>query len=314
MVTIRTVVCPVDFTAATARQVDLAADVCRAFGARLVLHHNIADPSIGSGVGWMWNADHMSPALPSPDDQLRSVSDRVSTEVRVDVCITRGAATEAVLGVSEAADAGLVVLSAHSGTIEDHASVVEYLLDHSDRAILALHDPGEDVLLPTFASSDGEERQMQSILVPASRTDDPCPAVDFACDLARRFSLRLHLVHVIESGTRHPPGDEIQASTKSHLDALVPPDLVDRTLVHVDVGDPVTAIAMSARRLAVSCIVMGEHTRVPVKRWLRRDTSRAVLREAPCPVWYVPTIRARVNVSLSRFALSTEKSRLWGNV
>ena len=297
MVTIRTVVCPVDFTAATARQVDLAADVCRAFGARLLLHHNIADPSVGS-----------------PDDQLRSVSDRVPTEVRVDVCITRGAATEAVLRVSEAADAGLVVLSAHSGTIEDHASVVEDLLDHSDRAILALHDPGEDVLLPTFASPDDEERQMQSILVPASRSDDPCPAVDFACDLARRFSLRLHLLHVIESGTRHPPGDEIQASTKSHLDELVPPDVVDRTVVHVEVGDPATTIAMSARRLAVSCIVMGEHTRVPVKRWLKRDTSRAVLREAPCPVWYVPAIRARVHVSLSRFALSSEKSRLWGNV
>ena len=41
MIAIRIVVCPVDFSPVTAHQVDLAADVCRAFGARLVLHHNV---------------------------------------------------------------------------------------------------------------------------------------------------------------------------------------------------------------------------------------------------------------------------------
>jgi len=48
MIAIRTVVCPVDFSPATSRQVDLASDVCRAFGARLILHHNVSDLSVGA--------------------------------------------------------------------------------------------------------------------------------------------------------------------------------------------------------------------------------------------------------------------------
>ena len=58
---------------------------------------------------------------------------------------------------------------------------------------------------------------------------------------------------------------------------------------------------------------MGEHTRVPIKRWLTHDTSRAVLHEAPCPVWYVPAAKPAA-LSLGRFALSSDKSILWGNV
>ena len=58
MLSIRTVLCSVDFSAATARQVDLAVEICQAFGAQLVLHHNHVDMAIGSGVGWMWATGH----------------------------------------------------------------------------------------------------------------------------------------------------------------------------------------------------------------------------------------------------------------
>ena len=40
MTVIKTILCPVDFSQATARQVELAAGLARLFGARLVLHHN----------------------------------------------------------------------------------------------------------------------------------------------------------------------------------------------------------------------------------------------------------------------------------
>ena len=58
MLAIRTVLCPVDFTPATPRQLGLATDLCRAFGARLVLHHNLAAVPFGAGVTWMWQSEH----------------------------------------------------------------------------------------------------------------------------------------------------------------------------------------------------------------------------------------------------------------
>ena len=50
MLSIRTVLCPVDLSPASPRHVDIAASLCHAFGARLVLHHNLIEFGIGSGV------------------------------------------------------------------------------------------------------------------------------------------------------------------------------------------------------------------------------------------------------------------------
>jgi len=320
MIAIRIVVCPVDFSPATARQVDLAADVCRAFGARLVLHHNVTDVSVGAAVGWMWHAAHeaQEPLPVSVDDRLRAVVGQVPAGIDVETCITRGGAGEAVLAVSDAAEADLIVLSAHAGKTEDHASVIEFLLQHSRRAILALHDPGEDMLVPRFAgsgedSATGENKLMQAVLVPVSLTGEAHPQVSFVAGLARLFPMRLHLLHVLEPAADLEGRDPDPVSVRPRLRAMVPDDLAGRATVHVTVGDTVPAIVRAARELSASCIVMGEHTTVPVKRWLTHDTARAVLHEAHCPVWYVPAEKPPAR-SFEQFAVSREKSILWGNV
>ena len=306
---IRTVVCPVDFSPATARQVGLASDICRAFGAQLVLHHNVTDASHGAAVSWMWHADHVPSGPSSVDEELRQYVRAVPQGVEVETCITRGAVTEGVLAVSDAAEADVVVLCEHHGKAEDHASVIEFMLERSSRAVLALHDHGADMAVPRFFC-DGEESITQSVLVPVNVTNGTHPQVDLACDLARRFPLHLQFLHVIETGTAESPEESL---IRQQLHDLVPPDLSARAWFHVATGDPVSTIVETARRLSAACIVMGEHTRVPVKRWFKRDTSRAVLHEAHCPVWYVPTRLAAAR-SFERFALSDEKSSLWGNV
>jgi nucleotide-binding universal stress UspA family protein len=309
MNSIRTVVCPVDFSLATSRQIGLAGNICRAFGAQLVVHHNVTDVSAGAAVGWMWHADHVPVATESVDEQLRVYLNRVPKEVEVETCITRGAAAEGVLAVSDAADADLVVLCEHAGKAEDHASVIEFMLERSSRALLALHDQGADLAVPRFVADDGEQSVTQAVVVPVNVNNTAHPQVDLACDLARLFPLRLELLHVIESGAGESASS---TATRQRLHDLVPPDLASRASIHVGVGDPVAAIVQTARRLSAVCIVMGEHTRVPFKRWFKRDTSRGVLHEAHCPVWYVPT-RAAAARSFERVALSDKKSGLWGN-
>ena len=153
---------------------------------------------------------------------------------------------------------------------------------------------------------------MQALLVPTHLTGESHAQVEFACDLARKFPLRLHLLHVTEDHVGRQDRENHAVSITRRLEALVPDDLAGRATVQVRTGETVPTIVQSARELSVSCIVMGEHTRGPVKRWLTHDTSRAVLHEASCPVWYVPA--AKTPLSLSRFALSTKKSILWGNV
>lgn len=311
MIAIRNVVCPVDFSTATERQVTLAVDVCRAFSARLILHHNVTDVSVGAAVGWMWHARETEPPAGEPiDAQLRRLLTLVPDGMAVETCITRGAATEGVVRVSEAADADVVVLSEHAGKAEDHASVIEHMLANSNRAVLALHDAGQDDRSPQFTPA-GDERRPQALLVPVSLSTGAHPQLDFAAELARTFPLTLHLLHVVEPIlTRRDDGD---ADPRSRVEALIPADLRGRAIVHIEDGEAVPVIVDLARGIRAACIVMGEHTRVPVKRWLKHDTARAVLHDAHCPVWYVPA-PPRVAQPLSRFALSDERSSLWGNV
>ena len=114
MLSIRTVLCPVDFSASTARQVDLAVDLCRAFGARLILQHNKVELAIGVGVGWMWEPSHTGPAL-TPEQKLEELLAGVPAGTDAEMRLTRGPIVDTVVTVSRAVDADLVVLSTRGG-------------------------------------------------------------------------------------------------------------------------------------------------------------------------------------------------------
>jgi nucleotide-binding universal stress UspA family protein len=186
-----------------------------------------------------------------------------------------------VLAVSEAVAADLIVLSTHNIPPEDHASVTELVLESGERSVLALHDSIVDEHAFRF---DPSSDLRQPTLVPTDLTRDSRAAVDFAFELARTLPLEIHLLHLV--GHHHSVID-----SEHQLRALVPADCATYTSVHVHSGDAVEGILQSAKDLSAVCVIMGEHTREPLRRWFSRDTSRAVLHKAPCPVWYVPRVR-----------------------
>jgi nucleotide-binding universal stress UspA family protein len=281
MIAIRTILSPVNFSPATARQVGVAAGLCEKFNARLVLHHNLSAVAIGAGVGWMWAADH--PAMSEETVQRRLYELAQScTEIETETRITQGPSSVAVLAVSEAVGADLIVLSTHNTSPEDHASVAEVVLESGERSVLALHDSTDDERVFHF---DPSSERRQVTLVPTDLTRDSRIAVDFAFELARTLPLEIHLLHLVSH--RHSVID-----AERQLRALVPADSSTYSSVHARPGDAVEGILQSAKDLSAACVIMGEHTREPLRRWLSRDTSQAVLHKAPCPVWYVPRPRA----------------------
>jgi hypothetical protein len=58
MVRIRNILCPVDFSDASTHEIDLAVEIGRAFGATVVLHHNLAATAPGFSKGWEWQETH----------------------------------------------------------------------------------------------------------------------------------------------------------------------------------------------------------------------------------------------------------------
>jgi nucleotide-binding universal stress UspA family protein len=285
MIEIRTVLCPVDFSPATARQVDVAADLCRAFEARLVLHHNLLSLGTVASVGWMYHADHPPESPQEVETRLREHLTRVSDGLDTEARITQGPSSQTVLAEIESVDADLIVLSTHGKAADDHASVTEQVLGHARRSVLVLHDERVEHHTPHFAS----KTDRQVVLAPTDLSPESRAAVDTGFDLARRLSMELHLLHLLPEGS-HKRSDyqQLQAQVRQELMAIVPEDLSTRVRLHVEDGDAGRGIVRAAESTSADCIVMGEHTRAPIRRWLSKDTSRAVLREAPCPVWYIP--------------------------
>ena len=277
-----------DFSPASARQLGLASDLCRAFNARLVLHHNLTTMAVGAAVGWMYAADHPALSEESAQERLVSLADS-QTGVDVEITVTRGPASASVRAVSEAVGADVVVLSAHNMPAEEHASVTELVLGSGERSVLTLHDNGGDRHALDLNAS-GDTRQVT--LVATDLTPPSLAAVAFAFELSRALPLEIHLLHFIGHRFGFTKHEDNVSNAERYLKALVPQECMAWTSAHVSTGDPGEGILRWARDLSAACVIMGEHTREPLRRWFSKDTSRAVLYKAPCPVWYVPGQRA----------------------
>jgi nucleotide-binding universal stress UspA family protein len=289
MIALETVLCPVDFSPATLRQVDLAAELCRAFGARLVLHHNKHSLGAVASVGWMWNADHPCESLTVVEAKLRDCLSRVPEGVRAEPLTTEGPVSRAVLAAGDLVKADLVVLTAHGTLADDHASITEQVLEYGGRAVLVLHEPTVEPRMPRFTS---ESADPQIVVAPTDLEPASRAALELGFDLARQLPIELHLLHVLPSArvwrSHRAASDE---DVLGRLRALVPEELATRVKVHVEHGNVGHRIAAAAERLSAVCIVMGEHPRT-ARRWFGRNTQSVVLHQAHCPVWYVPGTRA----------------------
>jgi nucleotide-binding universal stress UspA family protein len=280
MLSVRTVLCPVDFSVATSRQVELAVDICRAFGARLVLHHNVFEVPSGSGVNWMWATDH-GDSERAAEQKLLELVNRVPEGTTADIRLTRGPVGDGVLTVGRAVAADLVVLSTRGATSEVDGSVTERVLERATLPVFAIHQALHSEAMPKFRTASTER---QTLLVPTDLTPASQRVLGVAFELARRFPFDLHLLHVVPGRTDGSATEH----ARSQMAAMVPSDLPHRPHQHFESGQPAEVIARVAAQLSAAFIVMGEHARTPMRHWLRPDTAKGVLHSAHCPIWYVP--------------------------
>ena len=152
---------------------------------------------------------------------------------------------------------------------------------------------------------DGERLIMikiENVLVPTDFSEASDSALVYGRTLARTFSARLHVLHVIDDAVRLAGLDGFSVDV-----AAVMADMTDdaekrmlvclteddwrhpKTMTEVRTGDSAHAIADYAKENAVDLIVMGSHGRGFVSGLLMGRVSEKVVRIAPCPVLTVRT-------------------------
>jgi nucleotide-binding universal stress UspA family protein len=307
---IETVLCPIDFSSLSDYELALATEVCETFGARLVLHHNLAAAGPGFAKAWEWEAAHHRPLDVSAKGErdeteegrarrlMAEILERLPDSVQAEARISRGPVGLVLLYLIEEIDADLVILGSHGWTSEEHVSLCERLIESAPCPVLTFQEGrGEHAF--RLRPGKGEP---PGILVPTDFSESAAAALAFACDLARRASLRLHLLHVESARPAAVPVDPSQGvgmgaaangSAERRLRELLPGDLAERASCRVASGSVAAEILKVAVGLDAELIVMGEHARGFFRRYFTRDTAREMLHRARCPVWYVPPMAAR---------------------
>jgi len=282
---IRTLLCPVDFSPLCRHEIALAGALARAFGAKLVLHHNLDAASPGLTMGWMWNQVHAGEQPPevSAEEGLKRLLAELPPDVEGEARLSNGPVAQSVLFLQQQLPADLMVIGTHGASSEEHTSVTERLIGQSLCPVLVVHEA--DCAAAAERLAEALAGKVLQVLVPTDGLPAARRATAFAFALARFFPLELHLMQVLETGQVDEAESDI---ARSRLQSSVPEELKDRVYCEVVNGDPEPAILAAISRREVAWVVMGTHARGFFRRYFTRDVAQAMLHRATCPVWFVP--------------------------
>lgn len=304
---IRTVLCSVDLSPFSRRELSLAVELARTFEAAIVLHHNLPATGFGMAKSWEWKQNHPRADAQRPaEEKIRELAAEVPSGIAIQTLITRGPLALGIAGLAEELPADLLLLGCHGSSTEEHSSLTENLMRWCDCPILTVHEgEGRECSLH-FDDPSGRKLRF---LVPTDFSPAATQALRWAYWLAERVPAEIHLLHVLGI---NPPvirplepvapttpltsasyyREAAQAEARQRMDELVPVELDPQVVRHVEPGATEEVILQLADEVQPDLILMGEHARDLFHRFFTHDTAKGVLHRATCPVWFSPPPRA----------------------
>ena len=310
MTRIRTVLCPLDFSALSERELPLAADICKRFGAQLVIQHNIdLVPPIYLANAWMYSESNMYPEEEKEAEasrRIKQILDRQPSSVRAEGKITFGNLEESILTLARQLPADLILMGTHGPSSAQHVSHTDRVLTQSPCPVLALRDSDAMALrLPNLTSTNTGE--MQPALLPMDFSSHSLRALEYGLSLMDQLPLKLHLLHVeanlviddlraLAHRLRFEEEKQRRLSNSlERLKAALPERYLNRVVFEVRMGSVVDQVIAYAESIRCTLILMGAHTKNVLNRAIFGATSQGVLHQSPCPVWLVPEARPQIN-------------------
>ncbi|HEX9638800.1 MAG TPA: universal stress protein [Acidobacteriota bacterium] len=305
MTPIRTVLCPVDFSASSRRELALATQICQRTGARLVLHHDLESvPPPCLGAGWMWSESHAS------EEQAKQAhAERVLAELMgqlppgltVESKISKAPLGDSILYLADRLPSDLIVMATHDGRTPDHEPVTERIVLRARCPVLTTRDAGDRIVLPDLGPRC---KNRIPVLVPIDGTEHALRALHYAFELGDFFPFDFELLCVegricwddLRHGTRFNVREHREQrleSARQRLHEMIPIRLEPRTRVAVRLGPAAGEILRHAQERGIQLILLGLHAKSVWARLLSGATSCEILHQSICPVWFVSEVAAR---------------------
>ncbi len=292
MIEIRNILCPVDFSPISRRNLRMAVEMATRIRSRIGLAHSLdVRPPGYLSVSWMWSEDHESKeeqkAAEVPS-QLEELFAEIPEGIEYEAKVSRGPMDTALLYLAEELPADLVIMGTHGRSSADHDSLTERIIIESPCSVLTIgegYQPEE-----VFDAEHTMALEAMKFLIPVDFSTRSRKVLDFAFAVGESMPHSVDLLHVVKEGKGAQDSaqrDREVEAIRKRLEGRVPESLVERATVHVRVGDPVEEILKTADEIDALCIVMGSHGKSLLKRFLFGTTTMSILHRAKCPVWFV---------------------------
>lgn len=305
MIEVKNILCPVDFTPISRRNVRMAVEMSKRIGSRIILHHNqsVRPPNYMS-VKWMWSEEHeakeqrMANAVGERMEELfAAIPDSIEREAN----ISRGPLENTLLYLARELPADLIIMGTHGQTTAEHDSLTERIIIQAPCSVLTI---GESYIPEEVFDAEHESPpEEMKFLVPVGFSHRSREVLDFAFAVAEGMPHRVTVLHVVEHGRgpeKSARSDREVAEVEQRILEMLPESVADRTSYQVKVGNPAEEILKAAEEQNALCVVMGAQGKSLLRRSLFGTTTTSILHGASCPVWFVPQA-ARKRLSRVRF-------------
>lgn len=299
MLKIQRILCPVDFSDASAKPYDYAYSLALRYEAKLYVQHVI--PVLEAAYPYCKFSDTAANSVywdlsKNAEERVQQIVQHgTAGGVQAEMIVHKGFAAESILSFAENSRADLIVMGTHGRRGLDRlviGSVTEYVLRRAVCPVLAVRRPSHD-----FINSDQVEApvRLRRVLFGTDFSDCAGTALDYALSLAQEYNAQLTLLHIIE---RLPEDTSplLVVVDEAHrmLEELVPEEeqrdwcTVKAT---VRIGKPYEEIIQTAVERQIDVVVLGVRGRSAVDLAVFGSTTYRVLQLGPCPVLAVPEPR-----------------------
>ena len=292
MITVKKILCPVDFFPASDAAVSYAAELAGNYDASVQLLHVITPVAVGAYEYAIDTTEIMKSWEERATEEMTKIAARVKEAgVEAEFEVRVGDVYEEIKEAIEKLKPDIIVMGTHGRRGVQRwflGSTTERLLRHSPVPLITISSTGEKPASPGF----------KRILVTTDFSDGTADALAYAFSVAQENESQISLLHVVHDVAADVSGkyrQSLMEGVQKQLEDLVPAEAANWCDIktRVETGVPYRIILRILEDEKIDLLVMNIHGKGMLDRALLGSTAERVVRVASCPVMAIPPMKKK---------------------
>lgn len=289
MLKLERILCPIDFSEASAKAYDYAYSIALHYNATLYLQHTVE--LLARAYPYFTFPDTLYEDMTRSAEQRLGdmISDSSRKGVQTKMAVQTGFPADAILAFAKDRDMDMIVMSTHGRRALDRlimGSVTEHVLRRASCPVLAVRRPAHDFV---NTSKSQDPISLKKLLVCTDFSKPSETALQYALSLAQEYNAELSMLHVLEDVPESKANLAVE-EVRRKLESLIPDDARNWCTIKPVIrmhGKAYQEIIQFAVEQQTDLAVLGVRGRSAVDMAIFGSTTNRVLQLGPCPVLVV---------------------------